>query len=260
MKLTYLLVLAVAGLAYPACGHMLYAEFPEEISAPSDLEVWITYGHDDDDGVAPRLSAARAISPDGSSCDLVLEEEEGGLRGTVTIEEEGCYILDLEKEPRLTDLEWFGTTGPASLIIEYGRALMPAASGTNFDWSSKEGLEIVPTVDPADIESGSSFEAQATWQGEPIEGDYSALKVKSPGDLLLVQHAQDVEVSGTSSDGNVEFELPSSGLWVLTFEATADESGTWTAESDDPNGNYAEGDELEYDQITPTAYLTFWAR
>ena len=250
----------MAGFTYLACGHMLYAEFPEDISAPSTAEVWITYGHDDESGEPPRLSVARAISPDGSFEDLDLEEHEGGLKGALKVEEEGCYILDLEKEPRLTDLEWFGISGPSSLILEHARALMPAVSGRNFDWSSGEGLELVPATDPGDLERGDIFEAQAAWQGRPIGGDYSAMVVKSPEDLLVIQHAQEVEVWGSSSGGEVEFELTRPGLWVVTFEATIDESGTWTAESDDPNGNYAEGDKLAYDQITPTVYLTFWSR
>ena len=260
MRLTSLLVLAVAGFVSIACGHMLYAEFPEDISAPSEVNVWITYGHDEEEQTAPSLSMARTISPDGSSEDLDLEERDGGLVGAVEVEEEGCYILDLEKEARLTDMEWFGISGPASLIQEYGRALMPASSGRNFDWSSGEGFEIVPAVDPSDLERGDAFRAKVTWQGEPIGGDYSAMVVRTPEDLLTIKHAQEVEVSATSSEGEVEFELTLPGLWVVTFEATVDESGTWIAESDDQNGNYAEGDELEYDQITPTAYLTFWSR
>ncbi len=253
------MVLAVAGFVSIACGHMLYAEFPEEISAPSEVEVWITYGHEDEGLTPPRLSMARTVSPDGSSEDLDLEEHEGGLVGAVNVEEPGCYILDLEKEPRLTDMEWFGINGPASLIQEYGRALMPAGSGRNFDWSSGVGLEIVPASDPSDLERGEIFKAQVTWQGEPIGGDYSALVVRTPEDLLTIKHAQEAEVSGSSSEGEVEFEITLPGLWVLAFEATVDESSTWTAESDDPNGNYVEGDELDYDQITPTAYLTFWS-
>jgi len=259
MRLTCLLVLAVAGFVSIACGHMLYAEFPEEISAPSEVNVWITYGHVDEGQTAPSLSMARAISPDGTSEDLDLDEQEDGLEGAVDIEEEGCYILDLVKEARLTDMEWFGISGPASLIQEYGRVLMPAGSGKNFDWSSGEGLEIVPAVDPSDLKRGDIFKAQVTWEGEPIGGDYSATVVRNPEDLLTIKHAQDVEVSDTSSDGEVEFELTLPGLWVVTFEATVDESGSWTASGDDDNGNYAEGDELEYDQITPTAYLTFWS-
>jgi cobalt/nickel transport protein len=260
MRLTCLLMLAAAGLISIACGHMLYAEFPEDISAPSEVEVWITYGHEDEGLTAPRLSMARAISPDGSSEDLDLKEGEGRLVGAVEVEEAGCYILDLIKEPRLTDMEWFGINGPASLIQEYGRAVMTAGSGRNSDWSSGEGLEIIPAVDPSDLERGDIFEAQVTWQGEPIGGDYSAVVVRTPEDLLTIKHAQDVEVSGSSSEGEAEFELTLPGLWVVTFEATVDESGTWTAESDDENGNYAEGDELDFDQITPTAYLTFWSR
>lgn len=242
-----------------SCGHMLYAEFPEEISAPSEVNVWITYGHVDEGQTAPCLSMARAISPDGSSEDLDLDEQEDGLVGAVKIEGEGCYILDLEKGARLTDMEWFGISGPASLIQEYGRVLILAGSGINSDWSSGEGLEIVPSVDPIGLERGDIFEGQVTWQGEPIGGDYSAMVVRTPEELLTIKHAQDVEVSGTTSEGELEFELSLPGLWVVTFEATIDDSGSWTALSDDENGNYAEGDELEYDQITPTAYLTFWS-
>jgi cobalt/nickel transport protein len=259
MRLTCLLVLAVAGLISVSCGHMLYAEFSEEISAPSEVNVWITYGHVDEGQTAPSLSIARAISPDGSSEDLDLDEQEDGLVGAVKIEEEGCYILDLEKEARLTDMEWFGISGPVSLIQEYGRVLMPAGSGRNSDWSSGEGLEIVPSVDPSNLGRGDIFKAQVTWEGEPIGGDYNAMVVRTPEDLLTIKHAQEVEVSGTSSEGEVEFELTLPGLWVVTFEATVDDSGSWTASSDDENSNYAEGDELEYDQITPTAYLTFWS-
>ena len=260
MRLICLLVLTVAGMSALASGHMLYAEFSEEIFAPSVAEVWITYGHDEDEQTVPDLPMARAISPDGASEDLDLEEYQGGLLGEVDVQDEGCYVLDLEKEPRLSDMEWFGINGPASFILEYGRVMMVAKSGSNYDWSSGDGLEIVPKTDPSDLEPGALFEAQVLWEGDPIEGDYNAMVVRTPKDVLMIQHAQEVEVFDSSSDGLVEFELTRPGLWVVTFEATIDESGTWTATSDGVNGNYEEGDLLDYDQITPTAYLTFWCR
>jgi len=45
---------------------------------------------------------------------------------------------------------------------------------------------------------------------------------------------------------------------VLAYEATIDESGTWTAVKDDPSENYKKGDQIEYEEVAPTAYLTFW--
>jgi cobalt/nickel transport protein len=66
-----------------------------------------------------------------------------------------------------------------------------------------------------------------------------------------------VEV-GESQDGIISFATGRAGLWVLAYEATIDESGTWTAVKDDPSENYKKGDQIEYDEVAPTAYLTFW--
>lgn len=258
MRRLYLLVLAVAGIVALASGHMLYAEFPEDISPNSEAQLWITYGHDDGGGEAPDLSLARIVAPGGGEYDLNLEEDEGGLLGTVDIEDPGCYVLDLEKEARFSDMAWYGISGYASLILEYGRALLVAESGENHDWSSEDGLEITPLVDPSSLERGDEFRAETFWSGDPVDGDYSAMVVRAPEDVLMVQHAQEVEAEGSSTDGEIGFELTKPGLWVVTFEATIEETGTWAATSDDPNGNYDEGDELEYDQIAPTAYITFW--
>ncbi len=99
---------------------------------------------------------------------------------------------------------------PRLLILEYGRPLLPAVTGENSARTSKVGLEIVPAVDPSRIEAGTTFEAQATWEGDPIGGDYSAIKVRSPEDLLVVQHA-----------GAVSPAPPPMGRWSLRFRAQA---------------------------------------
>ena len=74
----------------------------------------------------------------------------------------------------------------------------------------------------------------------------------------MIQHVKETEITGESDDGSISFETGQPGLWVLSFEATIDESGSWTADADEPSGNYKKGDKLEYEQVAPTAYLTFW--
>jgi hypothetical protein len=93
-----------------------------------------------------------------------------------------------------------------------------------------------------------------------VPGSYSAVVTRLPEDVLVVQHAQVMELDGSSSDGEIRFTTTRPGLWVLSFEATLAEAGTWTAESDDPQGRYKKGDELEYEQMAPTAYISFWVK
>ncbi len=260
MKTLYLLILAVAGMVTLASGHMLYAEFPEDISAGSEVDVWITYGHCHGEKMVPDLSVADIVSPDGDVKELDLDEYSDGLITTVEVGDSGCYILDLQMEPHLVDPAWYGVSSDKELILNYGRGLMAVESSDNYDWSSGEGLEIVPLVDPYRLGVGDDFQAEVLWNGRPVDGYYNAMIARTPSDLLTVQHAEEYDAEGDSSDGEIEFELTRPGLWVVTFFADpVDEDGTWTATIDDPEGHYSQGDELEYDAIAPTAYLTFWS-
>ena len=260
MKQFYLLILAIMGMATLASGHVLYAEYPQDISADSEVDVWITYGHIGGDKTVPDLSVAEVVSPDGDVKELDLDEYRDGLTATVEIGEPGCYILDLQMEPYFFDPKWYGVSCDKELTLNYGRGLMAAEFGDNYDWSSGEGLEIVPLVDPYRLVAGYDFQAEVFWNGEPIDGYYNAMIARTPSDLLTIQCAVECEVEGDSEDGEISFELTRPGLWVITFFADmVEESGTWTATSDDPEGHYTQEDELEYDAIAPTAYLTFWS-
>jgi len=253
-------LLMLVALIASASAHSLYAEFPEKLSSGSESDVWIAYGHGGTaDSELLDLPIAKAISPEGGEADLELEPYQGGLKGLVSLEKSGCYILDLRMEPSFFDPAWFGASGSKAMVEKYGRALLPVESGEGFGWSSNEGLEIVPEVDPHELKSGDMFSARTLWNGKPVGGSYSAVVTRTPEDVLVIQHAQETEVEGSTEDGKISFQLTKPGLWVLSFEATLDESGTWKAESDDSQGHYKKGDELEYEQIAPTAYLTFWA-
>ena len=258
MKSTCLLML-LGLLVSSAAAHSLYAEFPADLSSNSKADIWIAYGHGGSaDTQIDSLPVARMISPDQEETDLELAPYQDGLKGSVALQEPGCYILDLQMQTSLFDPAWFGAAGAKSLVEKYGRVLMPAGSGQGFDWSSGSGLEIVPETDPYGLKSGDEFKARVLWNGKAGLGSYSAVVTRSPQDVLMIQHAQETELEGSSSDGEISFETTRPGLWVLSFEATIDESGTWKADADDPAGNYKKGDELQYEQIAPTAYLTFW--
>ncbi len=239
--------------------HSLYAEFPEKLASGSEAEIWIAYGHGDvSESENLSLAWASLVAPDGSKSELKLEPCQSGFLGTVQLKSPGCYMLDFESEPFIFDPSWYGSSGSASLVEKYASALMPAGSGQGYGWSEGQGLEIVPETDPYGLKSGDEFKARALWNGEPISGDYSAVVAKTPEDVLVIQHAQENEVEGSSEDGSLSFKLTRPGLWVLSFDATVDEGGRWTAESDDAQGHYEAGDEVEYGQIAPTSYLTFW--
>lgn len=255
MDLLILLSLMVS----PAAAHSLYAEFPEDLASNSQADIWIAYGHGGSaDSQIKSLSVARMILPDQEETNLLLEPYQDGLRGAIALKEPGCYILDLQMPSSLFDPAWFEAAGNKILVEKYGRALMPAESGEGFDWSDNSGLEIVSHSDPYGLKSGQEFKAEALWNGKPVPGSYSAVVTRSPEDVLMIQHAQESELEETSNDGKISFRTTRPGLWVLSFEATLDESGTWKAEADDSAGNYKKGDELQYEQIAPTAYLTFW--
>jgi len=259
MRRIFLLVLMVAGIAAMASGHTLYAEFPLEISANSEIDVWITYGHCHGEKKTPDLSVAQVVTPEGDINELTLEEYQDGLRGKVDIGKSGCYILNIQKEATFFNPKWYGVSGDKELTSNYARAMMTAESGDSYEWTSGDGLEIVPLIDPYNLEVGDEFQAKVLWNGELIDGYYNAVVAKTPSDLLTIQHAEECEVEADSEDGMISFELTMPGLWVVTiFANSVEESGTWTATSDHENGYYNQGDKLEYDAIAPTAYLTFW--
>lgn len=242
-----------------AAAHSLYAEFPRDLALDSETEFWIAYGHGGSaESQIDSFPLARLISPDGSESDLELAPYQDGLKGFVAFEGPGCYILDLQMATTFFDPAWFGAAGSKSLVEKYGRVLMPVQSGEGYDWSRGKGLEIVPQIDPYGLRSGEEFKANALWNGKAVPGSYSVFITRSPEDVLVVQHVQETEISGDSRDGVVSFATGRAGLWVLAFEASIDESGTWTAALDDPSGNYKKGDKLEYEEVAPTAYLTFW--
>lgn len=258
MKTIALLIL-LGLMISSAAAHSLYAEFPQDLALDSETEFWIAYGHGGSaDSRIDSLPLARLISPDGSESNLLLAPYQDGLKGSVVLQKPGCYILDLAMQTSLFNPSWFGAAGTESLVEKYGRVLMPSGSGQGFDWSSGKGLEIVPEIDPYGLKSGDEFKATALWNGKAVPGSYSAVVTRSPQDVLMIQHAQETELSGDSRDGTISFATGRAGLWVLAFEATIDESGTWTAAYDDPAGNYKKGEELEYEEVAPTAYLTFW--
>ena len=257
MKVALLILL---GLMLPsAAAHQLYAEFPQNLDSEAKADFWIAYGHGGSaDKKIDSLLVAQLIKPDGSRRAVEVDPYQDGLKGTVSLDEPGCYILDLQMMTTFFDPAAFGSSGSRSLVEKYGRILMPYRSGEGYEWSSGTGLEIVPKTNPYHLKSGEQFDAHALWNGKPISGSYSAVINRYPKDVLVVQHVQDTEIAGESEDGSIRFETGQPGLWVLSFEATIDESGTWTAVDDDPSGNYKKGDQLEYEEVAPTAFLTFW--
>lgn len=256
---TIALLMLLGLMISSAAAHSLYAEFPRDLPLDSETEFWIAYGHGGSaDSQIDSLPLARLISPDGSESELLLDPYQDGLKGSAAFEEPGCYIMDLQMATTFFDPAWFGAAGKKSLVEKYGRALMPVQTGEGYDWSSGRGLEIVPQVDPCDLNSGEEFKAKALWNGKAVPGSHSAVITRSPDDVLVVQHVQEPELSGDSRDGIISFATGRAGLWVLTFEATIDESGTWTAALDDPSGNYRKGDKIDYEEVAPTAFLTFW--
>ncbi len=253
------LLLMMGLLISTASAHNLYAEYNQNLSANSEAEIWIAYGHGGSaDTEIESLPLARMISPEGEETNLELDPYEGGLKGDVALGDTGCYILDMQMPSSLFDPSWYGSTGSKSLVEKYGRALLPVLSGEGYSWSGGDGLEIVPETDPYLLKAGQQFKARALWNGEPISGSFSAVLSRLPQDVLVVQHSQQTEADGVSIDGQIDFALSSPGLWTVSVEATIEESGTWKAEADDPQGHYQSGDELQYEQIAPTAYLTFW--
>jgi cobalt/nickel transport protein len=253
-------MLLILGILMPlASGHALYAEFSEDLKPNSQAELWIAYGHGGSaDLNLSSLPMIRLISPEGQESDLNLEPYQGGLKINASLKAVGCYILDMKMNTSLFNPSWFGSSGSTSLVEKYGRALLPVQSGEGFDWSNGRGLEIVAESDPYGLKSGQEFKARAMWNGKAVPGSFSAVVTRTPEDVLMIQHAQETEIEGNSSDGSLSFAATRPGLWVLSFEATIDESGKWKAEMDDADGKYKKGDELEYEQIAPTAYMTFW--
>jgi cobalt/nickel transport protein len=242
-----------------AAAHQLYAEFPQNLDSETVADFWIAYGHGGSaDTKIDSLPLAQLISPDGSASQVEVDPYQDGLKGTASLKEPGCYILDLQMMTTFFDPAAFGSSGSKSLVEKYGRILMPYQSGEGYEWSSGTGLEIVPKTNPYQLKSGEQFNAHALWNGKPISGSYSAVINRYPQDVLVVQHVQDTEITGESEDGIIGFETGQPGLWVLSFEANIDESGSWTADADSSSGNYKKGDKLEYEQVAPTAYLTFW--
>lgn len=259
MKSISMLLLMGLILVSDASAHSLYVEFPRDLSTDANAEFWIAYGHGGSaDQELVTLPVARLVSPSGQPKELEMQPFQGGLKGDVAFPEPGCYIMDMQMDSTFFDPEWFGSSGSRSLVEKYGRALLPVQSGQGFDWSSGTGLEIIPETDPYGLKAGQRFMARALWNGKAVSGSYSAVIARSPEDVLVIQHAQQTEQEGSSSDGSISFAVTRPGLWVLSYEATLDETGEWTAGEDDPKGHYKIGEQLQFEQIAPTAYLSFW--
>jgi cobalt/nickel transport protein len=259
MKSISMLLLMGLILVSNASAHSLYVEFPRDLSTDANAEFWIAYGHGGSaDQELATLPVARIVSPSGQPKDLQMQPLQGGLKGDVAFPEPGCYIMDMQMDSTFFDPGWFGSSGSRSLVEKYGRALLPVRSGQGFGWSSGTGLEIVPETDPYGLKSGQEFKARALWNGKAATGSYIAVVVRSLEDVLVIQHAQQTEQEGSSSDGSISFTATRPGLWVLSYEATLDEAGEWTAGEDDPQGHYKKGEQLSFEQIAPTAYLSFW--
>jgi cobalt/nickel transport protein len=255
------MLLLLSTLASSASGHTLYAEFSDELHPDTQADFWIAYGHGGSaDAELLSLPVARLISPVDETTDLELKSYKDGFKGTAMLKQAGCYILDMQMESTLFNPSWFGAAGSTSLVQKFGRALMPVASGKGYDWSSGSGLEIVPETDPYELKSGDQFKARVLWNGQPVSGSLSTIITRQPVDVLMVQHAQETELEAESADGSININTTRPGLWVLSFEATIDESGTWDATSDDTAGHYKKSDHLDYEQMAPTAFLSFWVK
>ena len=233
MKSTCLLML-LGLLVSSAAAHSLYAEFPADLSSNSKADIWIAYGHGGSaDTQIDSLPVARLISPDQEQSDLELAPYQDGLKGSVALQEPGCYILDLQMQTSLFNPAWFGAAGAKSLVEKYGRVLMPAGSGQGFDWSSGSGPGDCAPDRSLRPEVRRRVQGQSSLERQAASGSYSAVVTRSPQDVLMIQHVSGDRAGREQQRRKISFETTRPGLWVLSFEATIDESGTWTADADD---------------------------
>ena len=268
-KLKLLMVVGVVSVlllawAGTASAHFLYIETEVNPEIPAEQEVKVLFGHPTTpEGcyVYPEMEYARVYKPDGTTVELNLKKESGyrtAQQATywtteVTLDQEGDYFIVAERAPLAFDPMWHEHPGPVELRYEWAKVVVHG--GGEEQWHKAVGLEleIVPLVNPYDLQVGDTFIAKLLYNGEPVKGEYVASH-----ETENIHDPEVAQVGETTEDGTFSIYISKPGMWGLMATHDIEGSGTWTATWDHP-AFFKTGDQIEHEIVKNQTTMTVWA-
>jgi len=255
-----ILFFAVTGIA---SAHNLYIETDTNPEIPIEQDVQIHFGHPNapESCMTVPIEYARVHKPDGTIVELELEEDSGYSTASeatywttsVTLDQEGDYIIAASRGAIYFDPAWHDLSGPPELTRDWAKVIIDAGGEEQWDKAVGLELEIVPLVSPYDLEVGDTFTAKLLYNGEPVKAEYAAAHESES-----IHDPEVAQVGETAEDGTFSIYISKPGMWTVKGKYEIEESGTWTATFD--LGQYFhEGDELEYEVERYQTMMTIWA-
>ncbi len=255
------LLLAWSGTA---SAHVLYIEADVNPEIPAEQEVKVLFGHPQaPEGcyVYPEMEYALVHKPDGTIVELELKEESGyrtAQKATywtaeVTLDQEGDFFIVAERAPLAFDPMWHEHPGPVELRYEWAKVIVHG--GGEEQWHKAVGLEleIVPLVNPYDLDVGDTFEAKLLYNGEPVQGEYAGAHESEN-----IHDPKVAQVGETAEDGTFSIYISKPGMWTVKAMHDIEGSGTWTA-TWDHRVFFKTGDKIDYEIVKNQTVMTMWA-
>lgn len=255
-----ILFVAAAGIA---SAHNLYIETEVNPEIPVDQQVKILFGHPNapESCMTVPMENALVHKPDGSIVGLELKEESGYRTAQeatywtaeVTLDQEGDYVIVASRGSIYFDPAWHGLAGPPELTRDWAKVIIHGGGVEQWDRLVGLEFEIVPLVNPYDLEVGDTFEAKLLYNGEPVKGEYAAAH-----ETESIHDPEVAQVGETAEDGTFSIYIEKPGMWTVKGAYYIEQSGTWTATWN--LGEYFhEGDVLEYEVERYQTMMTIWA-
>lgn len=264
LMVTVVVLVLLLASARTASAHNLYIETEVNPEIPVEQEVKVLFGHPNSpEGcyIYPEMEYTRVYKPDGTTIELDLKEESGyrtAQQATywtaeVTLDQEGDYFIVAERAPLAFDPTWHDHPGPVELRYEWAKVIVH--DGGEEQWHKAVGLEleIVPLVNPYDLQVGDTFTAKLLYNGETVRAEYAAAH-----ETESIHDPEVAQVGETAEDGTFSIYITKPGMWTVKATHDIEGSGTWTA-TWDHRVFFKTGDQIEYEIVKYQTIMTMWA-
>ncbi len=281
------LVMLMAALAISASAHSLWVETKDMAEVGDEQPIYVFYGHPNSPGnfYLPLLNESVLIKPDGTKTEVKLVPETdkwipgyGWVKyfvGDVVLDEPGDYTYVVGKAPAVFDEQWINPKAEsmpfyfgqwATAIIHCGK------DEAEQNWSAGVPLEIIPDQALYDIASGDNFSGTIMFDGKPVSAMYYAYFWTWDVDHEEIDDPEEYHgyhwkagapaLSGfTGEDGKFTVNLNKSGQWIICVLYEINESGQWTAKSDEDFVSfYKTGDIVPYELAHFGSEVTVWVK
>jgi len=287
MRTLVILVTLMAMLVISASAHSLWVETKDMAEVGDEQQIYVFYGHANSPGnfLLPLISESLLIKPDGTKMDVELAmETDKWIPGygwvnyavaDVVVDQPGDYVFVAGKAPAVFDEHWFDPDAESAPFYfgQWATSVIHCGDGkATHNWTAGVPLEIIPDQAPYEIESEDDFSGVITYNGKPVSAMYFAYywtwdvhseKPDKPGEYNGYHWIFDTPAIGgfTEEDGKFTLNLNNSGQWIVGAYYEANESGEWTAKSDeDFLSFYKAGDEVPYEYVQFGSVLPVWVR